>query len=127
MSLGVKVYNALSGASGIAALVSTRIYPLVLPQSITYPAISYQRISSTPQQGSTTLRSTRYQINCWALTYAAAQNVAVAVKAALEEYTATATSPRIKMGLVVNELDDYDPEAGVFRVIVDVIFTTSGE
>lgn len=127
MTIGVKIYTALSGASGIAALVSTRIYPLVLPQSVTYPAISYQRISNSPQQGSTALRSTRYQINCWALTYAAAQGLATAVKAALEEYTATATAPRIKMALVVNELDDFDSEANVYRVIVDVIFTTSGD
>lgn len=127
MSLDVKVYHALSGASGIAALVSTRIYPLVLPQSSSYPAISYQRISNSPQQGSTDLRSTRWQINCWASTYTGAQTLATAVKTALEEYTATATAPRIKMALVVNELDDYDSEANVYRVIVDVILITSGD
>lgn len=127
MSLDVKMYQALSGAAGIAALVSTRIYPLVLPQSVAYPAISYQRISNTGQMGTTALRESRWQVNCWALTYTAAQALAVAVKNALEEYTATATAPRIKMALVVNELDDFDPEANIFRVIVDVMLTTSGD
>jgi hypothetical protein len=127
VTIGAKIYSALSGASGITTLTSTRIYPVILPQTPTYPAISYQRISNTGQQGSTALRETRYQINCWAATYAAAQNLATAVKTALEEYTATATSPRIKMSLVVNEIDDYDDEADVYRVIVDMILITSGD
>lgn len=127
MSLDVKMHQALSGGAAIAALVSTRIYPLVLPQSVAYPAISYQRISNTGQMGTTALRESRWQVNCWALTYTAAQALAVAVKNALEEYTATATAPRIKMVLVVNELDDFDPEANIFRVIVDVMLTTSGD
>lgn len=127
MSLSAKVYSALAGAVGVSALVSARIYPLVLPQSPTYPAISYLRVSNTGQQGSTDLRETRYQIDCWGSTYAAAHGLAAAVKTAIEEHTNTATAPRIKMAQVVNELDDFDPEAKAYRVIVDVIFTTSGD
>jgi hypothetical protein len=127
MSLGLKVYAALANNSGVAALVSTRIHPAILPQTPTYPAISYLRVSNTGQQGSTKLRETRYQINCWGATYAAAQSLAVAVKTAFEEYVEAATTPRIEMTLVVNELDDYDDQADIFRVIVDVLMTTSGD
>lgn len=127
MTIGIKLYSALAGAAGVSTLVSNRIYPVLLPQSPTYPAISVQRISNSPQQGSTSVRETRYQVNCWAATYAAAQSAAAAVKATLEEYTATATTPRIKMSLVVNEMDDYDSETGVYRVIVEVIFFTTGD
>jgi hypothetical protein len=127
MSLGTLVYDMLANDAGVAAIVGTRIYPVLLPQDTLYEAITYQRISSTPQNGSTTLRETRYQINCWALTYAEAQALASAVRARAEEYTDTDQAPAIKMTQVVNELDDYDSDAQVYRVIVDVIFDTSGE
>src|SRR5262245_57821961 len=109
MTISAKLYTALTQAP-IVAIVGNRIYPLILPQTPTYPALSYQRISNTAQIGSTELRETRYQINCWASTYATAQQLATAVKTSMEEYKATATAPRIKMAQVVNELDDYDPD-----------------
>ena len=103
--------------------VSQRVYPLLLPQNPTYPAISYARVSNTGTNGSTPLRQTRYQINCWARTYAGSQSIAAAIKTALEEYT----EDEIKMCQVVNEIDDYDSEVDVFRVIIDVILDTIGD
>jgi len=119
--------NALSSSAGVTAIVGTRIYPLELPQTPTYEAITYQRVSNTAQQGSTALRQSRYQINCWAAKYSEAQELAVAVKTALEEYTDTDQIPGIKMSQVANEFDDYDIEATVYRTVIDVILTTTGD
>lgn len=127
MTIGTLVYAVLAGAGAIAAQTDARVYPLLLPQSPTYPAITYQRISNTGQQGSTAIRETRYQINCWSDSYKGAQDLATAVKGVLEEHTDTDQTPAIKMTLVVNELDDYDPDAEVYRVIIDVILVTSGD
>lgn len=118
---------ALFGNSGVTNLVGTRIYPLLLPQFPIYEAISYQRISNTEQNGSTALRETRYQINCWGETYAETQGLAAAVKVALEEYTDTDQTPGIKMSRIVNELDDYDSDAKVYRTIIDVMLVTTGD
>ena len=127
MTIAARLKGALSGNSGVTTLVSTRIYPLKLPQNSTYEAISYQRISNTPTDGSTALRNSRWQINCWADTYAESQALALAVKAALEEYSDTTATPGIKEGHVANEQDDYDDDAKVFRTIVDVILVTTGD
>lgn len=127
MSLSGKVHDAMANNSGVSTLVSTRIYPRKLPQTPTYPAISYQRISGTPQQGSTDLRNPRYQINCWATTDIGAEALANAVVALFEEYTHEVGAPGIKMTEVVNHLDDYDDATKSYRNIVDVIFTTTGE
>jgi hypothetical protein len=127
MSIGTLVYSMLADDPGIAAIVGTRIYPTILPQNTPYEAITYQRISNTGTNGSTALRGTRYQINCWAETYAEAQALAAAVKARGEEFTDTSETPGIKMALVVNELDDYDDDEKVHRVIVDLILTTTGD
>jgi hypothetical protein len=109
---------------GLAGVVSTRIYPLNLPQPPTYPAITYQRISNSGQDGTSTLKQSRWQIDCWASTYVGSQTVAAAVKAFAEEWH---DSPGIEWARVVNEIDDYDDDAKVYRIIVDVILHTTGD
>lgn len=123
MTIGTLVKSTLTGNSGVSALVSTRVYPLQLPQKPTYEAITYQRISNGPQNGSTAIRDSRWQISCWAETYAEAHVLAAAVKTAFEYLT----DDSIKMAYVVNELDDYDDEAKAYRTIVDVILVTTGD
>lgn len=126
MSIGVLLRNRLA-SGGVAALVSARVYPVLLPQTPTYPAVSYQRISNSGTNGSTALRESRWQVNCWAATYAGAVSLSEAVKAAMEEHTDVSQTPGIKYSRVVNEFDDYDPEAEIYRVILDVMLTTTGD
>lgn len=127
MSIKNILYAAMAGDTAIAAIVGTRIYPLKLPQGPTYEAVSYQRISSTGVNGNTALRESRWQFSCWGDTYEKATALAAAVKALFEGYTNTTSTPGIKMALVVNELDNYDDTVKTYRVIVDVIFTTTGD
>ena len=127
MTIAALVKGALAENAGVSSIVSTRIYPLKLPQNPTYEAISYQRISNTGQDGTSTLRQSRWQINCWASTYGEAQALATAVKDALEEYVAISETPGINMARVVNELDDWDEESDVYRVMIDVILHTTGD
>lgn len=127
MSIGTALYSALTGDSTIAGLVSTRVYPVFLPQTPTLPAISYGRVSSTEQMGTTALRETRYQIDCWATSYAGAQALATAVKAAMEEWTDTDQTPGVKMARVANEIDDYESETELFRVSIDILCVTTGD
>jgi hypothetical protein len=127
VTIAVLVKEALAGNVGVTAIVGTRIYPLKLPQNPTYEAISYQRISNTGQDGTSTLRQSRWQFNCWAATYGDGQTLATAVKAALEEYINLLGIPGINMARVVNELDDWDEDSEVYRVMIDVILHTTGD
>lgn len=123
MSVSTDLRAGLAAATGVTALVSTRIYPVFLPQHPTYPAISYQRISSSGQDGTSNRKLSRWQINCWASTYAGAQALAAAVKAALEEYH----SGDIAWARVENESDDYDDDVKTYRIILDVMLHTTGD
>lgn len=123
MTVGALVKARLTGYSGTSAIVGTRVYPLRLPQNPTYEAITYQRISNGPQNGSTEIRESRWQINCWAQTYAEAHTLAGQVKAAFENWT----DDNIKMAYVANEIDDDNDEVKVYRTIVDVMLVTTGD
>lgn len=134
MTIAALLKAGLAADSGITAIVGTRIYPLVLSDNNpTLPAITYQRISNTAQKGTSDLRESRWQFSCWSKRreggngYQESQQLAAAVKTFLEEFNSTAQTPGIKQTLVVNENDDYDDEAKVYRVIIDVILYTTGD
>ncbi len=120
MSVEAALYTRLtSGHTATSALIGTRCYPLRLPQKPTLPAIVYQRISSSPQIGTTDRRGTRFQFSCWASTYAGAKALAAQVRAALENHADTT----VRMGRVVNEIDDFDETVELQRVILDAFLT----
>ena len=131
MSIGTLLYSKLTSDSGVSALVSARVYAVILPNNAKkrslLPAISYQRISNTEQNGTSTLRETRYQVDCWDDGYEGVQALADAVKSALEEWADTDQSPSVKMCRVIGELDDYEADTGLYRDSIDVMCTTMGD
>ena len=87
MSIETTLYSTLSNNAGVAALVSTRIYPSLVPESAALPYVDYlnvagSRINTLPGVGDA-IRA-RIQMNCNATTYAGAVALADAVIAALE-------------------------------------------
>ena len=121
MSAETALYTRLTTHSGTAALISTRCYPMLMPQNPTLPAVVYQRVSSSGQQGTTDRRALRFQISSWATTYAGAVALAVQVRGALEDYS----NVTIRMGRIVNQIDDFDEATELQRVILDVFITVN--
>lgn len=87
MNIEEGLYSYLSGVAGLTALISNRIYPLVMPQNPTLPAISYQEISRLQPHtmgDDPDLGRPRYQFTIWAASLASARAVAKQLKAALQ-------------------------------------------
>jgi hypothetical protein len=107
----------------------SRVYPLTLPQSPVYPAVTYQQISSTATHamgGDDPLRIVRVQVNSWAETYADAQALAAEVAATMSRYRGTLADVRVLDILLDNEIPLYDSDANVRRVIQDyTLFLTT--
>ena len=109
------VHAALAGHAGLTALVGDRIYPVVLPEGVSYPAVRYQRIGGGPLQhtgGDSGLENARIQIDVWAKRYAQAKDTAEQVRAAIR--TATAFK-----AVSVAEVDGYEDDTRTFRVTLD--------
>jgi hypothetical protein len=47
MNTGAYIYSKLSGTAGVTSLVSTRIYPMLIPQNASLPAVAYS-VSNRP-------------------------------------------------------------------------------
>lgn len=92
------VYVLLSDDACVIEAAGSRIYPMVVPQGASLPAITYQILSTvgiSVMAGPTNLKERRLQINCWAETYAAAEALAHKIGRALNGYRDTAEDVKI--------------------------------
>lgn len=120
MNIAETLFGHLTANAAVAEWIDSRCYPIRLPQEPVLPAITYQRIDApriVTHSGGGALVASRFQISCWAATYAEAIELAERVKAAFgnwhRAYGGTA--------IVQTQADLYEPDTGVYHVPVDVI------
>lgn len=80
------LYTILSTAAGVTALVSTRIYPDLVPEEKAAPYIGYERVSTEPLgtlEGTVLSERIGIMIACWADTRITAEQLADAVRTAM--------------------------------------------
>lgn len=113
----------LTADARVSALVGPRVYPLVMPQNGTLPAIVFQRISTVGSytlEGATTPTVARVQLSLMSLTFTQVRELAVAARRALDAYSGQLGSHIVNFIEVVNFLDDFEPDIGICRVVMDV-------
>jgi len=115
MSIQSDLYTHLSTDAGLLTLVSTRLYPVKVPQSPTYPLVSYLAISGQSMNslgGTGALRNSLYQFDVYAKTYSEAISIADALETAM-------ASASFKT-LLQSRIDaDFDDTPDVYRIILD--------
>lgn len=105
-------------------LVLGRIYPMVLPQDPTFPALVYQRVSAVreeSQSGPSGLAHPRIQFSCWGAEYPAAKRLSEALRKTLDGFNGTMNGRRVFRCKVENDIDDKEDLSNRHRVIVDVM------
>lgn len=110
-----KIYTLLSSDPSIAAIVSTRVYPVWLPQDVTLPAICYSRVSGgqvNSLTGYSGLENPRIQIDVWGEAYSTVQTLAALVHAAMDGATTFGA-------LLESDLDFYEDDTLIYRVSMD--------
>jgi hypothetical protein len=121
------VVSKMNADATISGLIGTRLYPLVIPQDVSLPAVAYQKIDSTKtvsHSGASQLARSRFQFTCQAGNYADAKTLAASVRHCWEGYRGTVATVRIDGALIDNDQDDYsEPVSLVIQpsVRMDVI------
>ena len=127
MNIEEALYSCLTSDAGVAALVSTRIYPNVVPQDIALPAVAYQRISTTrvmAHDGPTGVANARFQFTVSASTYSSARNVANAIRTALDGFSGLMggqSGVKVEAVFVENDFDGYNQAGGEQVVRLDAV------
>lgn len=118
MSVETELRTVLANNATVAGLVGTRIYPVVLPQDPTLPAIVYQELqgdSRVMASGDTLEREGRFQWSYWAGSYAETKTGRAALIGALNGYK----GGKIELVEIDGMRDDYDPEVKWYRQLVE--------
>jgi len=120
------ITSRLDGYAGLSALISTRIYPLKLPQDSTMPAVVYQIVSKTRESAMGSdpgLATARVRISSFADSYSSAKDVGEQVRAALQRWSGTEATVVIQDSFIEMDIEQYDPEVKKTFVIQDYKIT----
>lgn len=121
-TISTSLYAYLAAQSTVTDIVSTRIYPVTLPQNPTLPCITYM-VVTTPVIHTMEGRSapkTIFQLDCWAETALGAHTLADAVETVLDNYSGTMNSADVVSGsLLINRQDIYEEDVENYRVSLD--------
>jgi len=123
MSFEEGLFFYLDNYAGLSMEVDDRIYPLLLPQGATLPAVVFHRIS-TPRLHElerSFLPQGRFQFDCWAETFQGAKAVQEQVRLALDLYSGPMGEYTVEVAIVEDERDDYEPEMGRWRSMVEAV------
>ncbi len=106
----------------VAALVVARVYPLKLPQSPTYPALTYEIISDIPHRalaGDSDLERVRVRIHCWAATYTGAIDLAAKVRTAVADFSGLMGTATVRSVKFESWNDIFEDVPEVYRRVAD--------
>ena len=119
------IWKRLTDHSGATALIAKRLYPVIAPQNVMRPFVTYRRVSGIREQshdGASCLSFDRFQFTAWADDYlrtTGARMVSEQSRLALEGYSGTILSVSINGILMLTELDTHDVETKLYGVISD--------
>ena len=120
------LYSHLTGDPTVGGLISTRQYPLTIPQDVSLPSVAYQRLSGpgeTAHDGAVGVEGGRFQFTCQAQGYDDVKELANAVREALIGFKGLmggSGGVLVDGCFVLNELDGYGMVAGVYTVRLDM-------
>ena len=75
----------LKATPAIAALIGTRVYPVMVPPDATYPCLSYTTMSKPPDvnMDRSANETKRFQFDCWSSSYGSVKALQSALHALL--------------------------------------------
>ena len=116
MEIGKSIYNILSNTGNVSALVGTRIFPNVAPQTTAFPFIIYDVTGVEPtntKDGVSTLDTNDVMISVYSNTYSEASSLAQLVRISMDR-------------LPTNTYAGEDIQSSEFQGYNDIFDNTSG-
>jgi len=116
-----QLVNFLLSQKEITDLVDDRIYPMHRCENMTFPGITYLRISNSTKSRSRTSanKAPVYQISCWAKSFKQARQLSDAVIEIFDNYSGSMGNIDF-VSFHENDRDIYEPGVGLYHIPVDI-------
>ena len=115
----------LNASTSITALIGDRLYPVFVPQSPTYPCLSYQVISGSSSYSMDGSAETvkRIQFDAWGTTYADVKNIQQALHNLLDGFEGVLSDGTAVHGTFRGvELDEFENDSLTYRTLTEYSF-----
>ena len=126
--IGEAIFSRLDGDAALSALVSSRIFPMVVPQSAPFPCVRYEIIDAIPRvramHSDPGLTQPRVQFDAFAETYAAAIAIRTAIRNSIQRFRGPVAGVDVLAVYIEDEQDSFEAipdEAGVYRARFDCV------
>lgn len=118
------IYDILKNTAAVTAIVGTgddcRIYPVMIPQGIKKPAITYQRISDLPtkdKDGVSKLDVDLLDLDFWGFDYDVLKNLKKEVRTALDGFDGTKKGHTLNIIYDTSSPELFDGESKKFHLV----------
>lgn len=112
----------LANATLSSEVGGNRIYPVRLPDGVTYPALSFQKISDLTEPhlgGASRIKRARLQVDTWADTPDKAWELADLVRTQLDGFNGVVDGVQFASSIIGSETDLYEDGIERYRVTSD--------
>jgi hypothetical protein len=124
MGIEATLNTRLLEFSGLAALVSDRIYPNVKPEDAAQPSVTFRNVTSPRSSAmgvDVEVVKARFQIDVWALTYDEAIAVRDQVQAAVRRWRNTSPGSVVQDTFILNGGTDlYEADTKQQHIAIDI-------
>jgi len=131
MRVETALLTYLTGNAGLSALVASRIYAFHAPAAVTFPFITYQRVSTerflTHDEPANDLAKPRIQFDIYSIKYEDALSVLDALRDALQGYRGTMSTMDVQGVLPALEQHIDLPDNDYYRITVDYLISHTEE
>lgn len=111
--------SLISGSTAVRALISTRVYAGVLPDSCVFPAVSIFRVSSPYSR---VVEAPRFQVSAWAESLLSAKTISKTIESAIDGYSGIVDGFEIVRIVPLEAVDlPRDDATGLFQVAYDFL------
>lgn len=117
------LYALLAGNATLMAELTGGVSPVFAEEATPPPYLVYQQVSSLPREvdfhGPQTLAQERWQLDIYAETYAAAQQIKTLLRQQLHGYKGESAGVRIH-GIFLDSINDiFNERPGLYRIAMD--------
>jgi len=118
------IFSRLTNDAAVSALISSRVYPLILPQNSILPAVTYTRVSGERVRslsGPSGLALPRFQIDSWAESFSVVKDLAGKIRKSLDGFRGNVSGVEIKGMSIESDSDLFETINGkdFYRVRAD--------
>lgn len=113
MNIYQAVASQLKTSTTITAYTSGKVYPLVVPQGVRLPYITYRQVSNVVEHAmirDPKISMRRFQISVWSTGFSQSVNISTAIKAVLRDKTGTLGSSNFNVQRIFFDDENDFPE-----------------